>query len=418
MGSPALMTPQEFAGKVRAKYPGAYDNIPDSDLVTKVVSKYPAYGGQVDLAKPFTGKPNLDLQPEKTPLDYAKEAGRVALNAFTGTPGQVSTAEMSGAPRTGDVAAKGAAEIATPGHRLRGVLDLTRATSDIATPFIGPAAIENPVGVAKVLGTGAVGQSVGQHGAELFGANPDQSEAAGDIGALAGGIAGAKAPMGRLAEAAWEGTKAGAAKVPIVGPPVAAGAKAALRSFSESAPTFPGAPRPFNPGFDFLNKNAGIQPGAPFPENPGAAFLKENAGVYPGAHLPAAPSPEFPGAKLPLNPGRSFLQENAINALTEGRSSFQPRETPFSPQTSKSVLFPDEATAQAYDRTQGIAKTRASEFGMRSAGRMFGGKGPITMKAPSFAPPATPINEEPFNTFREKLKESAKPNTYDYGDAQ
>lgn len=50
------MNPTEFAQKIRAKYPGSYDNIPDEELARKVVQKYPTYASSVnfsvDLTKP------------------------------------------------------------------------------------------------------------------------------------------------------------------------------------------------------------------------------------------------------------------------------------------------------------------------------------------------------------------------------
>lgn len=41
------MTPQEFATKIRQKYPGEYDNVPDVELARKVVDKFPVYANQV-----------------------------------------------------------------------------------------------------------------------------------------------------------------------------------------------------------------------------------------------------------------------------------------------------------------------------------------------------------------------------------
>lgn len=46
------MTPQEFAAKIRAKYPGAYDSVPDDVLTQKVIEKYPIYASQVKVEEP------------------------------------------------------------------------------------------------------------------------------------------------------------------------------------------------------------------------------------------------------------------------------------------------------------------------------------------------------------------------------
>jgi hypothetical protein len=63
-----------------------------------------------------------------------------------------------------------------------------------ALPFLAPMAAANPGVVARVVGGGAVGQTVGQKGAELLGANPDQAALAGDVGGIAGGYGGSKLP--------------------------------------------------------------------------------------------------------------------------------------------------------------------------------------------------------------------------------
>ena len=46
------MTPEEFAKKIRERYPGAYDKIDDIELSRKVVQKHPVYRGQVNFADP------------------------------------------------------------------------------------------------------------------------------------------------------------------------------------------------------------------------------------------------------------------------------------------------------------------------------------------------------------------------------
>src|SRR5271157_1860860 len=44
---PSLLNSQQFAAKIRAKYPGAYDDIADDDLTRRVVAKYPEYSASV-----------------------------------------------------------------------------------------------------------------------------------------------------------------------------------------------------------------------------------------------------------------------------------------------------------------------------------------------------------------------------------
>jgi len=47
-----LLSPAQFGQKIKAKYPGAYDNVPDEELANKVVSKYPVYHNQIQWGTP------------------------------------------------------------------------------------------------------------------------------------------------------------------------------------------------------------------------------------------------------------------------------------------------------------------------------------------------------------------------------
>lgn len=43
------MTPEQFAQKIRTKYPGAYNAVPDLELAQRVIAKYPIYASQVQM---------------------------------------------------------------------------------------------------------------------------------------------------------------------------------------------------------------------------------------------------------------------------------------------------------------------------------------------------------------------------------
>jgi hypothetical protein len=45
--TPQQLTAEQFAAKIRAKYPGAYDHLQDQELTTKVLQKYPEYNEKV-----------------------------------------------------------------------------------------------------------------------------------------------------------------------------------------------------------------------------------------------------------------------------------------------------------------------------------------------------------------------------------
>jgi hypothetical protein len=138
--SPSLLSPEEFAGKVRAKYPGAYDSLSDQELTTKVVSKYPGYGAQVNLASTGAAKPNVqpkevyDWTGEEKPENpfasmatgMAKDIGDVSLpniarqtyNRVTGKPNTLSeiprkAAMMVGPAMAGEI---GGMEPGVPGE--------------------------------------------------------------------------------------------------------------------------------------------------------------------------------------------------------------------------------------------------------------------------------------------------------------
>lgn len=49
--APTQVTPQEFAAKIKTKYP-VYANVPDDQLVEKITAKYPQYKTQIKQAAP------------------------------------------------------------------------------------------------------------------------------------------------------------------------------------------------------------------------------------------------------------------------------------------------------------------------------------------------------------------------------
>jgi len=57
----------ELASKIRAKYPGAYDSLPDGELESKIIAKYP---GVYDHLAGGTDKP---AAPQQTPQEYTKQ---------------------------------------------------------------------------------------------------------------------------------------------------------------------------------------------------------------------------------------------------------------------------------------------------------------------------------------------------------
>lgn len=59
--APMQVTPQEFAAKIKTKYP-VYASVPDDQLVEKITAKYPQYKSQIKQAAPAVAKVGPDPQ--------------------------------------------------------------------------------------------------------------------------------------------------------------------------------------------------------------------------------------------------------------------------------------------------------------------------------------------------------------------
>jgi hypothetical protein len=131
------------------------------------------------------------------------------------------------ASRTGISVLKGAASMLDPrtyaeGHGNYGQADLDRLRA-MPTPGVGQAA-----------------KDVGSAAGEML-SSPEEGGQL--LGGIVGGLvlphavnAATKLPVGRLVTSAYEGTKAAAQHMPIVGPPMRAGAQAAIEAWRASAP--------------------------------------------------------------------------------------------------------------------------------------------------------------------------------------
>lgn len=67
------MTPQQFAATVRAKHPGAYDDLSDMDLTQKVLAKYPEYSDMVSVETP-------KVSWKDNPRDYLQQRAQELNN--------------------------------------------------------------------------------------------------------------------------------------------------------------------------------------------------------------------------------------------------------------------------------------------------------------------------------------------------
>ena len=90
------MTPQEFAAKIRTKYPNAYTSIDDETLARKVVEKYPQYASQVTFEVPGIPQTVSSVLPEQTKpslFSRVKDTAISAASKFAGIlPGALGPA--------------------------------------------------------------------------------------------------------------------------------------------------------------------------------------------------------------------------------------------------------------------------------------------------------------------------------------
>jgi hypothetical protein len=140
-----------LAGKVRAKFPGQYDDLSDDDLGKKVIAKHPEYqdlvtmdvGAQVKAATPKTStKPFFEPPPAGTPF-----------------------------PPTNP--------IEKAGQRLDLLGQREQHAMQSPTPVTNAAAIFAPVGAARQVVESKVGAAVGRKVAPYIGVDPETAEVAG-----------------------------------------------------------------------------------------------------------------------------------------------------------------------------------------------------------------------------------------------
>lgn len=83
---PDLMTPEQFAQKIKAQYP-VYANIPDAELAAKMIEKYPVYRSQIAEAAPAAAPKTTGsgLGVMESAFQTAKDFGAGALKGAAHT---------------------------------------------------------------------------------------------------------------------------------------------------------------------------------------------------------------------------------------------------------------------------------------------------------------------------------------------
>lgn len=89
------MTPQEFATKIRTKYPDGvasdgrkYADIPDNELSQKIIAKYPEYSSQIkvtpDTSMPVTSEKQFTLPGQEAAQEIATGVGKGVISTVSG----------------------------------------------------------------------------------------------------------------------------------------------------------------------------------------------------------------------------------------------------------------------------------------------------------------------------------------------
>lgn len=146
MSTPAVAPSQTLAQAVRAKYPGAYDDMDDYTLESKVLSKYPQYSDFPRTPGPEKSTAQIGQQQSGV-LPWLKNLeGDIRYGTNTTGPGSFlhklgmqptsagvgKQSDMLATPITGPIhAAQGAAEL--PSHPWQGTKDLVGGIAETAT---------------------------------------------------------------------------------------------------------------------------------------------------------------------------------------------------------------------------------------------------------------------------------------------
>lgn len=187
---PDQLTRSEFARQVKAKYP-VYANVPDDQLVDKMLEKYPTYrervikpSGDIGLGNPAmrgglidSVKSAVTAYAEAGPRRVRRGLEEMGLRVF-------DPIDKEYAPTN---ARRGIHDVLVGGGVTAAPMAVPSLVRSLAT---APAATTTAVGGAVAGGT--AGQAIAEGGARAMGADEDTAALVGDVGAIAGGGLGAK----------------------------------------------------------------------------------------------------------------------------------------------------------------------------------------------------------------------------------
>ena len=206
-----------FHGKDGKSYYLKGENLSDEDVSSRVAKLRGPSGIDVDeLQQRTLGQARATAARPITAGELNNPASpnfdRSLPGSFEGHPENVAEyVPASAGEIAGGIADTGRGNVAKGAHRIIG------GASNAFLPALPFAAAAAPALTARALAGGALGQYVGSGAGEALGLSPDQTDLAGDIGALAGGGIGTKAriPTKASIALALRNNETGAVKLPV-----------------------------------------------------------------------------------------------------------------------------------------------------------------------------------------------------------
>lgn len=175
----------DLGQKVKAKYPGTYDNLDDAEVGRRVQAKYPQYSQFMDVPKdapPTSVIPQeLQKQPDGKDLLEKLENG-IHDGSFPGPMMVVNGIKQLA----------GSVPAFANNAKARGAADVLEGVGKVASPLGIVGAAMAPATGALAVGGGMLGQKLASLAANKLGASPDTERLVGDLGGIAGGMSGAQ----------------------------------------------------------------------------------------------------------------------------------------------------------------------------------------------------------------------------------
>ncbi len=185
-----------FASKVRAKYPGAYDDLKDDELATKIVQKHPEYADM--LPKGYGQKPPVPTGSAAT--DFSNSGG----SYLTQQPGENYEQFMARAVEAGKHTTPEQISTELTTERKRLPIGIGAAITAGSLPFLPVSAVAAPAATAGAIGGSMIGAPLGKSAIGALGGGEEAQNwgelGGGVIGGMGGGMLGepVRGGIGRL----------------------------------------------------------------------------------------------------------------------------------------------------------------------------------------------------------------------------